>query len=167
MSRTRLSHYRRAVNFVSLEEILPEFESRVRRIVYSQMATMDAAGRPRIRVVHIVWDRITGYLSTAPGAPKLTHIARNPSVSLGYWDPAQTTVTVDCRAIEVTDAEEKTVAYRLFVSEPEPYGFDPAFWGGTPDDPAFALIRFEPWRIELAGYPTLWNWESKVWTAQP
>lgn len=150
---------------MNLEEVLPEFDARVRRIVYSQMATMDAAGRPRIRVVHVVWKGATGYLSTAPGSPKLKHIARNPNVSLGYWDTVQTTVTVDCRATIVSEVAEKAAAYRLFVSEPEPYGFDPSFWGGTPDDPGFALIRLEPWRIELGGYPTLWNWESKVWQA--
>ena len=151
------------MNLVPLDEILPEFNARVSRIVWAQMATVDSAGRPRTRVVHIVWDGITGWLNTAPGSPKLKHIARNPNVSIGYWDPVQTTVIAECRAAIVEDRETKAAAYRLFLSHPEPYGFDPAFWGGTPDDPGFALIRLEPWQIELAGYPTLWNWESKVW----
>lgn len=151
------------MNRVPIEEIQPEFEARVRRIVWAQLATVDPAGRPRTRVVHIVWDGLTGFLSTAPGSPKLEHIARNPNVSVGYWDPVQTTVIAECRATIIDDVAARARAYQLIASEPEPYGFDPSIWGGTPDDPGFALVRLEPWRIELAGYPTLWNWDSKVW----
>ena len=151
------------MNLVPLEEILPEFTARVSRIVWAQLATVDSQGRPRLRVVHIVWDGVTGWLSTAPGSPKLKHIARNPNVSVGYWDPVQTTVMAECRATIVEDVAEKAKAFRLFTSHPEPYGFDPSFWGGTPEEPGFALVRLDPWQIELAGYPTLWNWESKVW----
>ena len=151
------------MNRVPIEEIQPEFEARVRRIVWAQLATVDPAGRPRTRVVHIVWDGLTGFLSTAPGSPKLEHIARNPNVSVGYWDPVQTTVLAECHATIIDGVAARARPYQLIASEPEPYGFDPSIWGGTPDDPGFALVRLEPWRIELAGYPTLWNWDSKVW----
>jgi uncharacterized pyridoxamine 5'-phosphate oxidase family protein len=151
------------MNLVSLEEILPEFTERVSRIVWAQMATVDSKGRPRVRVVHVLWDETTGFLTTAPGSPKLKHLANNPNVSIGYWDPVQTTVMVECLATVIDDVAEKARVFELCRSTPEPYGFDPSFWGGTPDNPGFALVRLDPWQIELAGYPTLWDWESKVW----
>ena len=149
-----------------LDELLPEFDARVRRIVWAQMATVDKLGRPRMRVVHLVWRGTQGFLTTTPGSPKLQQIAANPNVSVGYWDNKQLTVTANCTAALVTDSAEIREAFSLFSSEPEPYGFDlAAIWGGSPDDQRFALVRLEAWQIELAGYPTLWNWESKVWRA--
>ncbi len=43
------------------------------------------------------------------------------------------------------------------MSQPEPCGDAPSFWGGTPDDPGFAFLRCEAYRVELAGYPIFWE----------
>lgn len=150
-----------AASFAAIQE---EFERRIRRIVWAQVATIDSAGRPRVRVLHPVWEGNIAWITTAPDSLKLRHIARSPWALIGYWDAEQTTVTAECHVTVVEDAGEKSRVFQLLRSLPEPYGYDPSFWGGTPDLPAFALLRCEAWQVELAGYPKLWEWQSTRWT---
>lgn len=151
---------------VPFEEIGEEFRKRVERIVWAQTATVDRQGRPRMRVLHPVWEGRVGWITAAPGSLKLKHLAVNPWMSVGYWDQQQVTVTAECHATLVDDVAEKARVFALLKSFPEPYGFDASFYGGTPEEPGFALIRLDPWRIELAGYPENWEWQSQVWQAE-
>ena len=46
----------------SFEEIADEFAARVAKVVWCNLATVDARGRPRSRVVHPVWVGRRGWL---------------------------------------------------------------------------------------------------------
>ena len=44
---------------VTFVDIQPTLESRVRRIVWCTVATTDIQGRPRVRILHPVWEGST------------------------------------------------------------------------------------------------------------
>ncbi len=135
-------------------DVAAGLDARVRRIVWATLATTDRAGRPRTRIVHPVWDGATAWVTTRPGSPKLAHLARTPWASLLYWDPAQEVVMAECAARLEEDPAERARAWDLIAAEPPPYGFDPSpMFPAGHADPAFALLRLDAWRIELAGAP--------------
>lgn len=73
-------------SFAALAE---PFLERVSAAVWCNMATVDARGRPRSRVVHPVWDGAEGWLGTRRDSFKGRHLALHPAVSLAYVsDPA-------------------------------------------------------------------------------
>jgi general stress protein 26 len=82
---------------------------------------------------------------------KARHLAREPRVSLTYWDAAQDVVTVHAIATWEDDASTRERVWQLFGTTPSPLGYDPGdFWPG-PDDPAFGLLRLRPTRIDVTG----------------
>ena len=130
-------------------EIEPEFMARIRRIVWCTVSTVDALGRPRSRILHPIWEGSTGWIATGRRSFKAKHIARNPYVSLSYWDPQQEQVYVDCRAQWEERTQEKRRIWQLFHSTPPPLGYDLAQFFGAPDDPNYGLLKLAPWRVEL------------------
>ena len=91
-------------------ELEPEFMRRVARIVWCTVATIDRAGNPRTRILHPIWEvgggKPIGYIATGRHSFKEKHLARNPYVSLSYWDQAQEQVYVDA----MQNARGKTIA---------------------------------------------------------
>jgi uncharacterized pyridoxamine 5'-phosphate oxidase family protein len=147
----------------TFEEIQGDLEARVRRIVWCTVATVDRQSRPRVRMLHPVWEGSTAYICTGRNSHKAQHLAINPYVSLSYWDAQHEQVYADCEATWVDDAAEKKRIWDLFKSEEEPYGYDPAmFWPDGPEEETFGVLKCEPWRLELAGM-TPEAFESRVW----
>jgi uncharacterized pyridoxamine 5'-phosphate oxidase family protein len=135
-------------------ELEPEFMRRVSRIVWCSVATVDHQGNPRVRLLHPIWEvidgKLAGYIATGRHSFKEKHIARNPYVSLSYWDAAQEQVYVDAKA-EWSDApEERQRIWDLFKSTPPPLGYDPGMiWRNGPLADDFGVLRLEPWRVEV------------------
>jgi uncharacterized pyridoxamine 5'-phosphate oxidase family protein len=153
---------------LSFADIQADLDARVRRIVWCTVATVDTKGRPRVRVLHPVWEASTAYICTGRHSLKEKHLAKNPFVALSYWDPKHEQVYAECRSEWVDDVKEKTRIWELFKSTPSPYGYDPAmFWPGGPASDDFGVMRCTPWRIALTSMtPT--GFENRVWqpTAQ-
>ncbi len=148
---------------VSFAELQPAFEERVSRIVWCQMATVDRQGRPRMRLVHPVWEGTTAWITTRPGTHKFKHLAKTPFVSLGYWDHQHELVYAECAIEQVTDRAELEHAWQYFNSKPGPYGFDPTSIAPSLDDPTFALLKGTAWRIEVRALqqpPMVWRADS-------
>jgi pyridoxine/pyridoxamine 5'-phosphate oxidase len=61
-------------------------------------ATVDAKGRPRQRILHPIWEGSTGWIATGRQSHKAKHLARNPYISLSYWDQQHQQVYVDAKA---------------------------------------------------------------------
>ncbi len=149
----------------SFAEIQPDLDARVRRIVWCTVATVDTKGRPRVRILHPMWEGSTAFICTGRHSLKEKHLARNPFVSLSYWDPKHEQVYADCRAEWLDAPAEKQRIWDLFKATPQPYGYDPAmFWPGGPASDDFGVLRCTPSRIQLGGItPT--GFENRVWRA--
>lgn len=141
------------------EDIQAEFMARAQKAVYCNVATVDPKGRPRSRVMHLVWDGPTGWVITWPESHKSKHLANNPHVSIAYISEPLKPVYVECTAEWVTGRQEKLRIWELHKTLPPPMGFDPTPHYGSIEHRYFGLLRFTPWRVELA---ELWK-ESLIW----
>ena len=142
------------------DAIAEEFHRRVAKTIWCTLATVDARGRARTRIVHPVWDGPVGWLGSRAGTPKLAHVTEHPDVSLLYWDPDHEQVTIDARATVMSSLASRRAAWAALQVPPPPYGFDPApIWPGGPEGDDFVAIRLEAHRIALFGAPPL------VWKA--
>lgn len=149
----------------SFADIAEEFQARVSRIVWCTVATVDARGRPRSRILHPVWDGPTGWIATGRHTLKAKHIARDPYVSCSYWDQQHQQVYAECRASWADDPADKQRAWDMVKNAPPPVGYDPAmFWPGGPSDPNFGALKLDPWRIELWSLQEMASGKpSQVW----
>ena len=136
----------RVDSFAAIEE---EFIARVHRMVWCSVATVDATGRPRSRVVHTIWDGQTGWITTRRGTPKVRDLAGNPHVSLAYTSDLLHPVYADCLARWVDDPTTRRHVWDLFLAAPPPLGFDPSSMFAGIDDPGFGVLKFMPYRIAL------------------
>jgi len=152
----------------SFAEIEAEFMARVSRIVWCTVATVDAKGRPRTRILHPIWQGGTGWIATGRQSHKAKHIASNPYVSLSYWDQQHQQVYADCRAEWADDPAEKRRLWDLYKATPPPLGYDLAMiWPGGVDDPSYGLLKLTPWRIELYALADLFAGQPpKIWHSQ-
>jgi general stress protein 26 len=153
----------------SFEDIREEMMSRVQRIVWATVATVDTRGRPRQRILHPVWEGTTAWICTGRNTLKTKHLAANPNVSVTYWDPEHRQVYIEGTAEWEDDPAEKRRVWDLFKSHPFPYGYDPSIIAGwtSPDAPAFGILKVTPRRIELSGMgPTVAAVPLLVWHAK-
>jgi hypothetical protein len=134
----------------------PAFVEMAHSIVWATVATVDADGRPRSRVLHPLWmwdgEALTGIVATSPTAAKRSHLDHSPFVSVGYWAPSQDTCTAECRAEWILDDEGRTAVWERLRTAPEPVGYDPIIvppWYEGPTGPAFAGLRLAPWRLRV------------------
>jgi len=137
------------MDIASFAEIEEEFMKRVSRIVWCTVATVDRQGRPRSRILHPIWEGATGWIATGRQSFKAKHLARNPYVSLCYWDPQHQQVYVDCTAEWEDRIEEKRRLWELYESTPPPVGYDLSLFWKSPEDPTLGLLKLTPWRIEV------------------
>jgi general stress protein 26 len=151
----------------SWDEIAGTFDERVRRIVWCTATTIDAKGRPFSRILHPVWEGRTGWIATGRHTLKTKHLARNPNLSLGYWDPKHDTVMVQASAVWCDDDATKRRVWELIRSAPPPVGYDPAlFWKGGVTDPSYGVLKLTPYRIDLLGAQEMTAGKSAtVWRA--
>jgi general stress protein 26 len=131
-------------------EIEAEFAARVSRIVWCTVATVDRQGRPRTRILHPIWEGLSGWIATGRHSHKERHLAANPYVSLSYWDGQHQQIYADCNAEWEDSAEEKRRIWELYKATPPPLGYDPGMiWQGGPENQDYGLLKLTPWRIEL------------------
>jgi hypothetical protein len=122
------------------------------RIIWANLATVDAKGRPRSRVVHPVWelneDGLVGYVCTRATPTKRAHIAHSPFASVAYWDQVHDVAVAECTAEWDRDP---AATWPVFTAHPPPVGFDPetVFPGGT-SHPEAAVLVLRPWRLRWA-----------------
>lgn len=149
----------------SFDEIQDEFLARITRTVWCTVATVDAKGRPRARILHPIWEGSTGWIATGRDSHKAKHLAHNPFVSLSYWDPQHQQVYADCRAEWEDAAGEKRRIWDLYKNTPPPLGYDPAIiWQAGHDDPGYGLLKLTPWRIEIYALNDLFTGQQpKIW----
>jgi general stress protein 26 len=134
-------------------EIEAEFSDRVQRMVWCNLATVDAANRPRSRIVHPLWEGPVCWLATRRHSFKARHLDHNPYVSLAYVADVAKPIYADCRAAWVEDLAEKQRVWDLIKATPPPLGYDPAPIYERPDHPNFGLLKLQPWRLELYNFP--------------
>ncbi len=154
------------MKLASFSEIEKEFLDRVRTIVWCNVATADAKGRLRSRILHPIWEGSTGWILTGRQTPKTKQLAGNPYVSLCYANTDLEQVYAECRAEWEDRPEAKSRLWDLFARTPPPVGYDPiAFWPGGKDDPTFGVLKLAPWRIEVTSLADLMKGGGKIWTA--
>ncbi len=148
------------------------FVEMAHRIVWCTVATVDADGSPRTRVLHPIWEfadgELTGWIATSPNSPKAADLAARPELSLTYWAPDHDTCTADCTATWETSAAQRRAGWDRFAQAPEPVGYDPSIvpaWT-DPDADEFGILRLEPHRLRLmpgslmlAGEGELMTWK--------
>jgi general stress protein 26 len=150
-------------------DVRDDVSSIVSDSVYTTMTTVDQKGRPRSRALIVVWQfdlpEPVGWLGTFKTPIKSAHIATNPHVSTSYWSPRNDAAYLDSVAQWVDDADTAAAVWDMYrTGSPRAVGYDPGqFWAG-PADPKFAVLRLDPWRIQVlrardlvAGKP------SRIW----
>jgi hypothetical protein len=140
----------------SLAETATAFVEMAHSIVWASAATVDAAGRPRSRVLHPLWewdgDSLTGWIAVARTPVKEAHLAAHPYVSLNYWSPTQSTCSADCEVEWVLDDDGRRQVWDRFKHAPAPVGYDPAIipqWRDGHLTPDFAAWRLRPYRLRV------------------
>lgn len=133
----------------SFNDIEEELLARVHRMVWCNMATVDARGRPRSRIVHPIWDGSLGWIATRRHSFKDQHLVANPFVSLAYIADTARPVYIDCVASWADDHADKERVWTLFAGAPDPVGYDPTPFFIAPDHPDFGLLKLQPWRIAV------------------
>jgi len=144
---------------INFSDIEAEFIKRVHTMVWCAVATVDANGRPRSRVLHSIWEGSTGFIGTNPNSYKAKHLAHNPYVSLAYIADIAKPVYVDARTEWVNDMSERQRIWDLFKSAPLPLGYDPEPIFKNLD--GFGLLKLAPYRIQLDQFPA----PSLIWRA--
>jgi hypothetical protein len=85
-----------------LKKAAPAFVDMAHQIVWCTVATVDAQGRPRSRVLHPIWEwdgqTLTGWVGTGPTPVKRAHLEASPFLSCNYWSPTQDTCVAECHA---------------------------------------------------------------------
>src|ERR1044071_5473786 len=112
------------MEILHFEEIQTEFMNRAQEAIYCTVATVDLKGRPRSRVMHLIWDGPIGWVITWPGSMKAKHLSNNPYVSIAYVNNPMKPVYVECTAEWVDKVEEKLRVWELHKTIPPPLGFD-------------------------------------------
>jgi len=133
----------------SFATVADEFKRRTERTIWCTMATSDARGRLRSRIVHPLWDGTTGWLLTVRHSPKGKDLDANPWTSLTYIDSAQEQVHVDCQTTWEERLDEKRRLWEWFKAVPPPLGYDPGLFFKSVEDRAFGAVKLVPWRVEL------------------
>jgi hypothetical protein len=138
-----------------LDVVAPAFIKMAHRIVWCTVASVDAAGRPRSRVLHPMWEwregQLIGWIGTGPTQTKREHLEASPFLSLNYWDSNQDTCVAECRAEWRFDQETRKQVWDGYKAAPPPLGYDPAIiptWDSSSSD-SFAVLRLEPWRLRV------------------
>jgi hypothetical protein len=138
-----------------LDVVAPAFVEMAHRIVWCSVASVDAAGRPRSRVLHPIWEwsdgQLIGWIGTGPTPTKRAHLEASPYLSLNYWDSNQDTCVAECRAEWRFDLEMREQVWEAYKAAAPPLGYDPAIiptWDSPASD-SFAVLRLEPWRLRV------------------
>ncbi|GGT22192.1 pyridoxamine 5'-phosphate oxidase family protein [Streptomyces purpureus] len=147
-------------------DLRDEFFGYVQDIRYATLVTVDRLNRPRARVLLPVWEEVdgrpVGWIAAFPTPVKTAHVRRNPHVTVSYWNPRQNAAFADSAARWEEDMDEKRRVWDLYVQGGPPgVGYDPAhYWKGGPQDPGFAILRMDPFRVQVLRGRDL---RSRIW----
>jgi hypothetical protein len=139
----------------TLKQVAPAFLKMAHQIVWCTVATVDADGRPRSRILHPIWQwdgrELIGWIATGPTPTKRAHLNASAYLSCNYWTPSHDTCVAECRASWAFDDDMRKKVWRLFKEGPAPVGYDPAMIPGwdSPTSPNFAALCLEPWRLRV------------------
>lgn len=157
----------------TLAETAPEFVDMAHRIVWCTVATTDAGGRPRTRILHPIWlwdgADLVGWIATGPTPVKQANLDASPYISCGYWTTNHDTCSADCAVEWAFDDETRSMVWNLFKDAPPPVGYDPAIipvWADGPLSPAFAALRLDPFRLRVFPGTVLLEGKGAVLTWQ-
>ncbi|MDQ2888475.1 MAG: pyridoxamine 5'-phosphate oxidase family protein [Chloroflexota bacterium] len=142
-------------------EIEPIFTQRIQQMVWCNVATVDMRNRPRSRILHPLWEGMSGWITTRRNMHKAKHLAHNPFVSLAYIADVAKPVYVDCKTEWIEGLAQKQHVWNLCLETAPPLGFDPALIYQRADHPDFAVLKLMPWRIDLVNPPA----EHIIWRA--
>ena len=139
----------------SLQSIAPAFVTMAHSINTAAVATMDTSGKPRIRMLHPVWEwdgtELVDWIATVPTPLKRAHIAAQPHVSVNYWTPSQDTCSADCAVQWVFEDEARIAVWDKIKNTPAPVGYDPGQepeWKDKgPTSENFAAWKLTPYRL--------------------
>ncbi|MGH3674301.1 MAG: pyridoxamine 5'-phosphate oxidase family protein [Mycobacterium sp.] len=157
-----------------LERVAPAFVEMAHSIVWASVATVDANGRPRTRILHPIWEwdgiDLLGWIATVPTPVKRAHLAANPEVSVSYWTTNHDTCSAECLVEWYSDDETRTAVWHRFANGPEPVGYDPyiiPMWKAGPTSDEFAVLRLTPYRLRVMPGTVMMKGEGKTlsWTA--
>lgn len=140
-----------AESFAALQDDFLRF---AHEIVWCTVTTVAPDGRPRSRILHPIWEVVdgkpVGWIFTGRTPVKTRHLAANPHVAFSYWTPSHDTVLGEAVASWVEDMGVKQHVWDLFMSTPEPLGYDlTAFGLAGPQEPAFTPLRLDPTRVQV------------------
>lgn len=157
----------------ALESIAPAFVDMAHSIVWASVATVDAVGRPRTRILHPIWEwdgtDLFGWIATVPTPLKRAHLAAHPEVSVSYWTTTHDTCSAECLVEWYTDDDTCARVWDKFATGPSPVGYDPRvipMWKDGPTSPEFAVLRLAPYRLRVMpgavmmrgeGAPLMWS----------
>ena len=162
------------VTATPLERIAPAFVTMAHEIVWASVATVDADGRPRSRILHPIWEwdgtDLFGWIATVPSPVKRAHLAVHPYVSISYWTTNHDTCAADCLVEWYTDDDTCAQVWDRFANGPAPVGYDPSIipqWSEGPTSEQFAALRLAPYRLRVmpgtvmtAGAGEVLNWRA-------
>jgi general stress protein 26 len=147
----------------TLATIVDDFIAGVHSEVWCNFATLDTQNRIRSRVLHPIWEKtpdgVVGWIATGRTSLKAKHLEHNPHASLCYMKNPLKPIYIECRTEWIDDTNQKKRIWDLFVSTPQPLGYDLAPFFGSVDNPGYGLLQLTPWRIELGD---LFG-EARVW----
>ncbi|OAI40163.1 hypothetical protein AYO38_06275 [bacterium SCGC AG-212-C10] len=140
----------------SFAEIEAEFFERAHRVVWANVATVDAKGRVTSRILHPIWEHPAagegapnGWIATRRTSPKSRDIDGRRFVSIAYATELATPLYVECEAEFSESAADKEHLWNLFTSAAPPLGYDPTPMFASTENPDFGALRLTPWRIQL------------------
>lgn len=114
----------------------------IRRAKFPMLATVDAAGQPRVRPVSPVRvEGFTVYVANLRRYRKTQELAANPLCELCYLDDQHDQVRITGHAEIVTDA---ATLHAIWESNPLLRKYL-----GTPDNPELIIYRIQPSRVRF------------------
>lgn len=138
----------------SFADIEDKFFEYIKDIVYATLTTVDKKGRPRSRILLPIWQILDGepvcWIAAYKTPVKVAHLARNPHVTCSYWNPRQNAVFADGVARWEADLDVKAEVWDLYrQGSPKPVGYDPRQFWTSPADPKYAVLRIDPFRVQV------------------
>jgi general stress protein 26 len=117
-----------------------------KKAIWCAVASVDAHGAPRVRIVHPTWEGDVLWFATGATSPKARQIAADPRVDVQFLVAPPDFVHILCRgrAEIVTDPGEKKRVWDVIDYDLS------QFWPGGPDDPSYAPVKIVPERVELS-----------------
>ncbi|MEU0496632.1 pyridoxamine 5'-phosphate oxidase family protein [Mycobacterium sp. NPDC006124] len=140
----------------SLDEVAPAFRDMAHQIVWASVATVDADGRPRSRILHPYWEwngtDLVGWIATVPTPLKRAHLDAHPEVAVSYWTPSHDTCSAEATVQWYLDDDTCQSVWETFATAPAPVGYDPfiiPMWSDGPTSDQFAVLRLAPYRLRV------------------